>query len=301
MEISLQTIVETLPPIECIGRRSRIVSQVRKPTDTVTENDLVWINLKNQESLRSIHTGTVICSIEVDRSFLNQNCTYLLVENPRLYFLRFMQSFMIEKEATGIDHRSHIDSGCSIGKNVTIKAGVVIERDCIVGDNSIIDYNTVIFRGTKIGNNVKIGANCTIGGVGFGYELNEHGEYMAIPHGGNVLIEDFVEIGNNTAIDRAVIGSTVLHRNCKIDNLVHIAHGVVVGENSLIIANAMIAGSTTVGKNVWVAPSASVLNKLSISDNTIIGMGAVVLRDTERHQTIVGNPGKVLSKKKPEA
>jgi UDP-3-O-[3-hydroxymyristoyl] glucosamine N-acyltransferase len=109
------------------------------------------------------------------------------------------------------------------------------------------------------------------------------------------VIEDGVEIGNNTTIDRAVLGSTFIRKNSKIDNLVHIAHGVEIGENSLIIANAMVAGSTSIGRNVWVAPSASIINKISVGDNSIIGMGAVVVRSVSEGQTIVGNPGKDIA------
>ena len=117
-----------------------------------------------------------------------------------------------------------------------------------------------------------------------------------IPHIGNVVLGNNVEIGNNSCIDRAVLGSTILHDNVKVDNLVHIAHGVVIGKNSLIIANAMVAGSATIGEHVWVAPSASILNKKSIANNAVIGMGAVVLKNVNEGETIIGNPGKPLNK-----
>ncbi len=90
---------------------------------------------------------------------------------------------------------------------------------------------------------------------------NEEGKYSIIPHMGNVVIKNQVEIGNNTCIDRAVLGSTIINENVKIDNLVHISHGVSLGANSLIIANTMIAGSSIIGENVWVSPSSSILNK----------------------------------------
>ena len=132
--------------------------------------------------------------------------------------------------------------------------------------------------------------------MGFGYELNEQGVYERIKHTGNVVIGDYVEIGSNTCIDKAVLGSTYIEDHCKIDNLVHIAHGVRIGRNSVIIANSMIAGSTVIGENVWVAPSASVLNKLKIADNAFVGMGAVIIRDVEQGDVVAGNPGKVLKK-----
>lgn len=107
-------------------------------------------------------------------------------------------------------------------------------------------HNTVILKDTIIEDNVVIGANNTIGGVGFGYEKDREGNFELIPHIGNVHIKRNVEIGNNTCIDRAVLGSTILEENVKVDNLVHIAHGVFVGRNSVVIANAMVAGSVNI-------------------------------------------------------
>lgn len=130
--------------------------------------------------------------------------------------------------------------------------------------------------------------------MGFGYEKNEQGDYEVLPHIGNVIIKDNVEIGNNNCIDRAVLGSTILHKNVKVDNLVHIAHGVVIDENSLIIAHAMIGGSTEIGKNVWVSPGALIINKLKVEDNSLIGMGAVVVRKVDKNTVVAGNPAKYL-------
>ena len=205
--------------------------------------------------------------------------------------------FFIDKEIVyEIESTSYIHPSSSISSNVKIGHNVVIENNVVIEEFTIIGSNTVILKNTKIGKRVKIGCNNTIGGTGFGYEKNENNKYELIPHIGNVIIEDDVEIGNNTTIDKAVIGSTFIRKNSKVDNLVHIAHGVEIGENSLIIANSMIAGSVKIGKNVWVAPSVSILNKKTIKDNSVIGMGAVVLRDVENNEVIVGNPGKLLKK-----
>ena len=145
---------------------------------------------------------------------------------------------------------------------------------------------------TIIGNNVTIGCNNTIGGIGFGYEKDEFGEYKLIKHIGNVVINDGVEIGNNTCIDRGVIGSTIIGENCKIDNLVHIAHGVNIGKNSLIIANSMIAGSVTIGENVWVAPSTSIINGISIGNNSMTGIGALIIKEIKDSELHIGSPAK---------
>ena len=160
-----------------------------------------------------------------------------------------------------------------------------------------IKYVQVVKSETVINDHVIIGSNCTIGGIGFGYEMNENGQYEQVPHIGNVVIGEKVEIGNNVCIDRAVMGSTTLDRSVKVDNLVHIAHGVHIQENSLIIAHAMIAGSVVVGKNSWIAPSASLKQKIKIGDNAVIGIGSVVLKDVEEGETVAGVPAKKIKDK----
>ena len=255
---------------------------------------LMWASEKNIEKIKDIELGTIICSEKVGE--FRPSCNYILCVNPRLTFQDILTNFFIEEETPYVSIDASIHPNAKIGKNVSIGNNVIIEKDCIVGDFVKIDHNTVIKHGTEIRAKVKIGSNCTIGGVGFGYELNEQNKYVLIPHLGNVILMESVEIGNNTCIDRAVLGSTILEENVKVDNLVHIAHGVSIGRNTLVIANSMIAGSTRVGENVWIAPSASILNKKNVGDNSYIGMGAVVIKDVGENQTIIGNPGKVLTK-----
>jgi UDP-3-O-[3-hydroxymyristoyl] glucosamine N-acyltransferase len=151
-----------------------------------------------------------------------------------------------------------------------------------------------VLEGTIIGENVTIGCNNTIGNYGFGYEKDSDGNYFLLQHIGNVVIHNHVEIHNNTCIDRGVLGTTEIHENTKIDNLVHIAHGVVIGRNSLVIANAMVAGSVLIGENSWIAPSVSIKNKAIIAPNTMTGIGAVILKDTDRDSTYIGNPATTM-------
>jgi UDP-3-O-[3-hydroxymyristoyl] glucosamine N-acyltransferase len=293
--IYIHEILKNISYLKFIGNDK---NHIDKPVSFKPENKdphvLMWVSNQNIEKLKEATAGTIICS-DLFTAF-HKDCNYIVTSNPRLTFQEVLTKFFVQKENAYISEKATIHPTVKIGNDVTIGHNVVIEKDCLIGDSVQIDHNTVIRYGTEIQNNVKIGANCTIGGVGFGYELDEGKKYVVIPHLGNVILKSFVEIGSNTCIDRAVLGSTILEENVKVDNLVHIAHGVVIGENSLIIANSMIAGSTKIGKNVWVAPSASILNKKTISDNSYIGMGAVVLKDVAENQTIVGNPGKALVK-----
>ena len=222
----------------------------------------------------------------------NKELTILIVGNPRLVFSKILKYVFTEEK----NHKISIElnKGVKIGENVNIGKGTIVEDGVEIGDNTYIGYNNVILRNTKIGGNVTIGHNNTIGEVGFGYEKDDFGNYDLIPHIGNVEIEDYVEIGNNNCIDRAVLGSTTLKRNCKIDNLVHISHGVEVGENTLVIANSMIAGSVKIGDNTWIAPSTSIINKSTIGSNSMTGIGSVVIRNIQDNELHVGVPSKKI-------
>lgn len=292
----LEEIINSLPNCKFYGN---IDTEILFPLPLDINNDnpsaIMWISDKNIEKFHKINYGTVICSLSKNVD-INNNINVIKVDNPRNAFRVILEKFFNVAKESYVAKSAQISANVIIGKDPFIGENVVVEKDCVIGDFVEINHNTVIYSGTIIGNNVKIGANNSIGGVGFGYEKDQDGTYVLIPHLGNVVLENNVHIGNNTAIDRAVLGSTLLQENVKVDNLVHIAHGVNIGRNSLIIANSMIAGSCIIGENVWVAPSSSVLNKISVNNNALIGMGAVVVKNVEERQIIVGNPGKPLQK-----
>jgi UDP-3-O-[3-hydroxymyristoyl] glucosamine N-acyltransferase len=293
--IALSEILQKITYLEFIGNKQEHIGTPKSfDTQNIDPSSLMWVSDKNIHQLKELKIGTVICGNSFKE--FKETCNYIICSNPRFTFQEVLANFFIEKEEVGISQTASIHPSVKLGKNISIGNYVTIEKDCVLGDFIKIDHNTAIKHGTVIEDYVAIGCNCTIGGVGFGYELNAEKKYVVMPHIGNVVLKKYVEIGSNTCIDRAVLGSTILDENVKVDNLVHIAHGVTIGENSLIIANSMIAGSTKIGKNVWVAPSASILNKKTVEDNSYIGMGAVVIKDVKESETIVGNPGKVLNK-----
>ncbi|MBA3899866.1 MAG: UDP-3-O-(3-hydroxymyristoyl)glucosamine N-acyltransferase [Bacteroidetes bacterium] len=258
---------------------------------------LTWSNDKNLFKAASLEQGSIICSPKILDYPLSGSCNYIIVENPRKAFRDILMKFFYpERKKDFISPSSVIDVSAKLGNNLFIGHHVIIEENCVIGNNVSIGHNSVILANTIIEDEVKIGSNNTIGGVGFGYEKDEQGSYALMPHIGNVVIKRNAEIGNNTCIDRAVLGSTIINENAKIDNLVHIAHGVIIGKNSLIIANAMIGGSTEVGENVWMAPSSSVINGIKIGNDSTIGMGAVVIKAVEENDVVVGNPAKKLNK-----
>ena len=176
------------------------------------------------------------------------------------------------------------------GKNVIIEKNVKIGKNVTIGHNSVIRENTII------GNNVIIGCSSTIGGIGFGYTKNEKGNYEQIYHSGNVIINDDVEIGNSTNIEKASIGSTIIGKNCKIGHLVSIGHSCKISENCIITTFANISGSCEIGKNVWIGPKANLLQKMKVGNNSLIGMSSVVIKSVPSNSTVFGFPAKVISK-----
>jgi len=167
--------------------------------------------------------------------------------------------------------------------------------DAVIGDGTTIGPNCVIEDGVSIGTDCFIGPNCSIGQVGFGYEREPDGEVALIPHLGGVQIGHRVHMGANSCIDRGTIGDTIIEDDVKIDNLVHVAHNVIVGRGAFLIANSMIGGSVRIGKNAWIAPSATVINGRQVGNDAVVGLGAVVIRNVAPGETVVGNPARSIS------
>lgn len=167
----------------------------------------------------------------------------------------------------------YIGDGTSIGNNSTIFAGVKIYHDCIVGEGCVIHAGTVI------------------GSDGFGFAPQSESEFMKIPQIGNVIIEDHVEIGANVAIDRATMGSTIIHKGVKLDNLIQIGHNVEVGENTVMAGQTGVAGSTKIGRNCMFAGQVGVVGHIKIADGTRIGAKAGVSGEVRQmNTTILGTP-----------
>jgi UDP-3-O-[3-hydroxymyristoyl] glucosamine N-acyltransferase len=294
--MQIKDLLDAIKPLEFIGNPEQIIQEL-VPLESGQQhpNSLCWCSDAKQAQLTEITSGAVICSPRVDRALFQADCHYLLVEQPRQAFRDVLKLF-IEPAPCTIASSARIAEDAEIADAVSIGHNVVIESGVKIGTGTRIGHNTVIMARTRIGSQVQIGSNNTIGNVGFGYEPNAEGIYEVLPHLGRVVIEDFVEIGNNTCIDRAVLGSTLIRRHAKIDNLVHIAHGVEIGENALIIANAMVAGSVKVGAHAWIAPSSSILNQKSVGARAVVGLGAVVIRDVPEDDIVAGNPAKSLKK-----
>ena len=262
---------------------------------------LAWISAKNlaKDPVRwQRFKGSLL--IVPDSAVIDTPAAFSVcrVRDPKLAFIRTVGQFFGHLITIALPKLGEhpIAADAIIGRDVMLASGCVIGPKVRLGDGVSIGANTVLAH-CEVAAGVRIGCNCTIGLPGFGYEKDQHGAYWRFPHLGGVRIEADVEIGSNTCIDRGSLGDTVIGQGSKIDNLVHVAHNVVLGRNTVVIANTMLGGSVTIGDGAWVAPSVTIMNQVSIGAGATLGLGAVVLKDVAPQQVIVGNPGKVLDKK----
>ncbi len=208
-----------------------------------------------------------------------------------------------------ISEKAHIDPSAKIGKNVYIGEFVSVGKNAVIGDNTFVYPNSIIGNNCKIGNDTVINAGvriyeesvigneCTlhagvvIGSDGFGFAPQDDKNYKKVPQIGNVILEDRVEIGANTCIDRATLGSTIIRRGVKIDNLIQIAHNVEIGENTVIAAQTGISGSTKIGKNCMIGGQVGLIGHLTIADEVKIAAQAGVGKSiTEVGAIVEGSP-----------
>ena len=185
-----------------------------------------------------------------------------------------------------------VGDGASIGSGSRIGPGCAIGFGVTIGENCTLYPNVTISHGCRIGNRVIVQAGTVLGSDGFGFAPRPDGSYEKIPQMGIVVLEDDVEIGANCAIDRATLGQTVLKKGVKLDNMVHIAHNVVIGENTVIAAQTGISGSTKVGKNVIIAGQVGIVGHIEIADGTVLMAKTGVSKSTEPGVTYWSSPAK---------
>ena len=195
------------------------------------------------------------------------------------------------KKGSYVGAYSHIGKRSVIGFGTQIMPQVFIGNDVTIGEGCTIHPGVKIYSGCKIGNECIIHSNAVIGADGFGFAPSKDGSYKKIPQIGSVIIEDNVEIGAGTTVDRATMGSTIIKQGVKLDNLIQIAHNVEVGENTVIAAQTGVSGSTKIGKNCQIGGQVGFSGHITISDNTKIGAQAGILSSTKKEgEVLLGSP-----------
>ncbi len=235
--------------------------------------------------------------------------TLIKVANAYAAFSTLLEHYnLIKNNKTGIEspvsiadsatysEDVYIGAFTSIGENVSIGNNVKIYPNCFIGDNVTIGDHTTIFAGAKIYSDCSVGSHCTIdasvvvGADGFGFSPDENGIYKKVPQIGNVIIEDHVDIGAATTIDRATLGSTLIKKGVKLDNQIQIAHNVVIGENTVIAAQTGIAGSTKIGKNCQIGGQVGIVGHITIGNNVKIQAQSGISKSIADNQVLQGTP-----------
>lgn len=234
---------------------------------------------------------------------------FIKVKNADLAMATLLESFQRETPyfetdihpTAVIDNTVKLGEGCKIGancyvgKNVVLGESVILYPNVSIFDDTVIGSHSVVWSGTVIRERSKIGSNCifhtnvSIGADGFGYRPSEHG-LTKIPHIGNVIIGNDVEIGANSCVDRGKFSSTILGDGCKIDNLVQIGHNSVLGKFCIMAGNSGLAGSVTLGDGVIIGGSASIKDHTTIHSGAKVGAGSGVIGDVEAGKTVLGYP-----------
>jgi UDP-3-O-[3-hydroxymyristoyl] glucosamine N-acyltransferase len=310
MEFSAEQIASILQG-EIVGNKSVVVSGLAKIEEGV-EGALSFLsNPKYEEFIYTTKSSICIVnnSFEPSKS-IPTSLTLIKVEDAYACFAKLLEVYSsLNKKEPEIEQPSfihttaeiseglflgafsYIGKNSKIGKNVTIHPNVVIGEGVKIGENTTIHPGVSIYQDCIIGENCIIHAGTVIGADGFGFAPNEQGEFQKVPQIGNVIIEDFVEIGANCSIDRATMGSTIIRRGVKIDNLCQIAHNVEIGKNSAMAAQVGIAGSAKIGERVMIGGQAGISGHLHIADDTKIVAQSGIPSTVKKAQTLMGSPG----------
>jgi UDP-3-O-[3-hydroxymyristoyl] glucosamine N-acyltransferase len=307
MKFTAQQIADILEG-EVIGNPNEEVSKLSKIEDGEKGSLTFLSNPKYHPYLYTTNASIAI----VNKTFEPEKeifTTLIKVENAYKSFSKLLEFYNeVKNNKTGrevphfiansakIGKNEYLGAFSYIGENVTIGDNVKIYPNCYIGDNTVIGDNCILFAGvkvyseTQIGNHCKIHSGCIIGSDGFGYAPGEEGDYRAIPQIGNVIIEDYVDIGSSCTIDRATLGSTIIRHGVKLDNQIQIAHNVEVGKNTVIAAQTGVAGSTKIGENCMIGGQVGFAGHLIIGNNVKIQGQAGITKNLKNGEKVQGTP-----------
>jgi UDP-3-O-[3-hydroxymyristoyl] glucosamine N-acyltransferase len=293
---------------EVVGNPDAEVFKLSK-IEEGTEGSLTF--LANPKYLNYIYSTEATITI-VNNTFEPENdikTTLIKVDDAYQSFSKLLEYYnQVKLMKSGIEEPSVISDNVTygenlylgsfsyIGKNVVIGANVKIYPNTFVGDNVTIGDNTILFAGVKVYSESVIGANCAIhsgaiiGSDGFGFAPTEDGTFSKIPQIGNVIMEDYVDVGANTTIDRATLGSTIIRKGVKLDNHIQIAHNVEIGENTVIAAQTGVAGSTKIGNNCMIGGQVGIAGHLVIGNNVRVQAQSGIGKNIADGETIQGSP-----------
>jgi len=293
---------------EVVGNPNQEVFKLSKIEEGETGSLTFLANPKYNSYLYTTKASIAI----VNKDFIPEKevkATLVKVDDAYKAFTKLLEYYNeIKLDKSGIETPSFIDKSAVYGddvyigafaylsKNVVIGNNVKIYPNVFIGDNVKIGDNTTLFSGAKVYSESEIGKDCTIhsgviiGSDGFGFVPNEKGEYNKVPQIGNVIIEDHVDIGSGTTIDRATLGSTFIRKGVKLDNQIQIAHNVEVDQNTVIASQTGIAGSTKIGKNCQIGGQVGIVGHIIIGNNVRIQAQSGIARSIKDNEVVQGSP-----------
>jgi len=277
--------------------------------ESAVKNEITFIsNPLYEKFFGETNAGAIIVSNSFEVKEKRNDISLLRVDDPYLSFLKLLEKFNEGKvdQLSGISDNCFIDTdtevsnnvyvgnfvtigkNCKIGSNTKIYANSSIESKVVIGNSCIIYSNVSIYKECVIGNNVIIHSGTVIGSDGFGFVKQSDNSFKKIPQIGKVVIEDNVEIGANTCIDRATLGETRICKGVKLDNQIQIAHNVFIGEDTVIAAQVGIAGSTKIGKRCMIGGQSGIVGHINICDDVIIGASVGVSKSIDKPGIYIG-------------
>lgn len=259
-------------------------------------NGLTFVdhNRTDQQALvEKTESKIIVCSNAIQANEATSNKVLIKVANPKLIFSIIGNALFLPKPIWGIHPTAVIHPNAQIHPETYIGPNCFI-GNCTIGKHTVLEGSNHIYDRVKIGANVIIYAGCVVGSIGYGYIRNEENFPIQFPHVGGVIIEDFAELGTNSAIDIGSLGNTIIGWGSKIDNLVHIGHNVVIGKCVYVAASTSIAGSSKIGNyaNIWTG--VRIADGITIGENAYIGMGSVVINNIPEKKKCFGNPARVI-------
>lgn len=282
------------------------------PADSAGPGDLTWAeNPKHLARAEASAAAAILVAADVI-----SRKTLIRVPNARVAFARVLPWFYPEPEfppgihptavvaaSARVDPSAHVGPLCVVGERaqlgprVVLMAGDYVGDDCALGEDTRLFPGVTLYAGTRVGCRVRLHAGVVVGSDGFGYVL-DGGAHRKVPQVGHVVIEDDVELGANVTVDRGALGATVIGRGTKVDNLVQIAHNVVIGEHCIVVAQAGIAGSTRLGHHVTVAGQAGIVGHLKVGDRAVIAAQSGVTNHVPAGEVWLGSPARPAAQMK---
>ncbi len=309
MEFSASQIAQLLEG-EVVGDEEAIVSNLSKIEEGQSGTLSFLANPAYSEYIYTTQASIVILNrdFKLEKS-IPDTLTLIRVDDAYSCFAKLLDLYnQIKYDRKGVDKHAFVSESANIGADVYVGAGAVVEDGAVIGDGSKIYPQAFIGSNVKIGANTlvhpsariladcEVGGDCVIhsgvviGGDGFGFAPNSDNNYQKVAQIGNVIIEDHVEIGANTTIDRATLGHTIVRKGVKIDNLIQIAHNVEIGENTVIAAQTGIAGSTKIGKNCMIGGQVGIVGHITIADGTMIAAQSGIQSSIKEKTIVQGSP-----------